>query len=125
MKNPFFLFVFVLFCIYSCGYKAPPPGKPDWASPVVKIINLKDGDTLSADTPLQLYVQDDSRIKKLALIVSGRTLIQDSIEPLELVFFVDSVKDSMAEIRVRAFDTWDNVGESSPVKVYILHPQKQ
>ncbi|MEO0241780.1 MAG: Ig-like domain-containing protein [candidate division WOR-3 bacterium] len=124
MKRIILPFIFVLFFVHSCGYKAPPPGKPDWTPPVVKLLNPKDGDTLTSDTPLQVSIQDDSRIRKLVLIVSGKTFMQDSVEPLELVAIIDSIKDSVVEMRVRAFDIWDNVGESNPVKVHILRPQK-
>ncbi|MGB9823867.1 MAG: Ig-like domain-containing protein [Candidatus Hydrothermia bacterium] len=123
MKKEILLALAVTFL--SCGYKAPPPGKPDWNPPSVKILSPRDGDTIREDTPVQVFLQDESRIVKVILIVSGKPVLQDSVEPFELTLFADSIKDTLAEIKVRAFDVWDNMGESAPVKVFKFLPQEE
>ncbi len=123
MKKKIILALAVIFL--SCGYKAPPPGKPDWNPPSIKILSPRDCDTIRGNTPVQVFLQDESKVIKVILFVSGKPLLQDSVEPFELTLFADSIKDSLAEIKARAYDVWDNMGESAPVKVFKFLPQEE
>jgi len=116
-----YVVIFTLLTL-ACGYKASPPGKPDWTPPRVKIISPEDGDTIYSDAEVVLSITDESSIKKLGLVIYNRILVQDSVEPLSLVVPVDSIRDTLVEIKVRAFDVWDNIGESLPIRVYRILP---
>jgi len=119
------LLIFAGLFLLSCGYKAPPPGKPDWTPPVVNLVFPKDGDTLFQDTPCVFTVRDESQIKKVILFAGSRKINQDSTAPFEIIIFVDSLKDSVVTIKLRAYDAWDNMGESQSVKVFNASPNKK
>lgn len=122
--SKFTLLPFLLVFLATCGYKAPPPGKPDWTPPQVKVVFPEEGDTIFSDTSVIFSVLDESPVKKVILLINGRTISQDSVQPLSLLISVDSLKDTQNEIKIKAVDLWDNMGESLPVKVFRVLSEK-
>lgn len=111
-------FAFLAFFIMSCGYKAPPPGKPDVNPPQIRITFPQEGDSLYADTTVNFLINDESAIKKVALLVNEKVVSVDSIPPFSLEIKLETIQDSVATVKVRATDLWDNTGESRPVKIF-------
>ena len=112
------VFIFPAFLLLSCGYKAPPPGKPDINPPQVRITYPLDGDTVYTDTSVSFLINDESQIKKVTLVINEKTVEVDSTPPFTLPLKLEDIQDSVAIIKVRAVDIWDNMGESKPVKVF-------
>ncbi|MDI6851321.1 MAG: Ig-like domain-containing protein [bacterium] len=106
------------FFIISCGYKTPPPGKPDVNPPQIKITFPEEGDTIYADTIVNFFINDESAIKKVALLINEKIVSVDSIPPFSLEIKLETIQDSVATVKVRATDFWDNTGESRPVKIF-------
>jgi hypothetical protein len=114
------VFIFPALLLLSCGYKAPPPGKPDINPPQVRITYPLEGDTVYTDTSVSFLINDESQIKRVALIINEKTVKVDSAPPFTLPLKLEDIQDSVAIIKVRAVDIWDNTGESKPVKVFRL-----
>ncbi len=119
----------IILCILSflflnCGYKAPPPGKPDWKPPVIQIVYPQVGDTIYTDTVVNFMISDESPIKVVRLIVDGKVVSVDSIAPFELRLLREFLKDS-SRVKVAAIDNWDNIGESKSVTVFIPSPEEE
>jgi hypothetical protein len=112
------VFILPAFLLLSCGYKAPPPGKPDINPPQVRITYPQEGDTVYTDTSVSFLINDESQIKKVALVINEKTVEVDSTLPFTLPLKLEDIQDSVAIIKVRAVDIWDNTGESKPVKVF-------
>lgn len=117
------LFIFLLLLI-DCGYKAPPPGKPDWRPPVVQTVYPQEGDTIYSDTVVNFLISDESPIRVVRLIVDGKVVSVDSIAPFELRLLREFLKDS-SRVKVAAIDNWDNIGESKSVTVFIPSPEEE
>ncbi|MEO0255317.1 MAG: Ig-like domain-containing protein [candidate division WOR-3 bacterium] len=107
--------IFLLFIFSSCGYKAPPPGKPDFENPKIKVINLKDKDTIRDTIKISLEVEDNSKIKWVKMIVDGKEFIIDTIPPFE---FKLSPPQKKINILFQAMDKWENIGSSKTFEIF-------
>ncbi|MEN3044540.1 MAG: Ig-like domain-containing protein [Candidatus Hydrothermales bacterium] len=106
------LLALVLFC---CGYKAPPPGKPDIEAPSITILNLKEKDTIRDTFKIILSVEDKSKIVWVKLLLNGKEFQIDTIPPYE---FLLPPPHNKWEITFQALDRWENLGNSKVFEIF-------
>lgn len=107
--------ILIIFTFYSCGYKAPPPGKPDFEKPEIKVMNLKDRDTIRDTVKVILEIKDDSKIKWVKMVADGKELGIDSIPPYEFKLVPPEKK---INIFFQAMDMWENIGSSKTFEIF-------
>ena len=106
----------ILFLILSaCGYKAPPPGKPDFEAPEIKVLNLKDKDTIRDTTEILLEVKDKSQIIWVKMFVNGEEYSVDTVSPYR---FLIPPPDKIWKIAFSAMDVWENKRNTRTFEIY-------
>ena len=104
-----------MFLIAACGYKAPPPGKPELKGPSIEIVSPSQRDTVSDTVQVVVNVSDPSGVAIVLLLVDGTEVVRDSVEPYELRFDTSQFFDGEHQILVKASDRWDNWSTSKPL----------
>ncbi len=107
--------IFLFLILSACGYKAPPPGKPDFEAPEIRVLNLKDKDTIRKERLILIEVKDDSRIKWVKMSVNEKDYSMDTIPPYE--FFL-SPPDRLLRVLFSVMDIWENQGNIGPFEIY-------
>jgi len=106
----------ILFLILSaCGYKAPPPGKPDFEAPEIRVFNLKDKDTIREKREVLIEVKDKSKIIWVKMIVNGEEYSVDTTPPYK---FIITPPDKIWKIVFSAMDVWENQGNTKTFEIY-------
>ncbi len=114
----------------SCGYKAPPPGKPELKGPVVKLLEPHSGDTVRDTACAVISASDPSGVAQVSLMVRGSAVGQRKFEKPDttvictLCFDSKAYFDGMLKLSATAMDVWDNRGNSDTVQVYALNGRK-
>ncbi len=107
--------IFIFLIAFGCAYKAPPPGKPDFDPPEIKVLNLKDKDTIRDTLKVEVKVEDKSKILWVKMIVNGEEFAVDTLKPYE--FFIPP-PDTIWKLMFKAMDEWENLGSSKLFKIF-------
>ncbi len=117
----------LMLLVSSCGYKAPPPGKPELEGPKITIIEPHEADTVKDTACVVFKAHDPSKTARAALFVDGTSVSELKIAKPDttvvgtLCFNSAEYYDGIRKIHVVAYDTWDNRGESGRITVYSLN----
>ncbi len=119
--------VVAVIAVSSCGYKAPPPGKPELQGPSVKIISPQPGDTIKDTSGVIFEASDVSKVGRASLMVDGTAITElkmqtpDTVVQGTLRFNSAEYFDGQHKLKVVAYDLWDNRGESREIVVRFLN----
>lgn len=117
--------------ISSCG-KPFAPGDDDGSQdesttePEVKILGIKPGQELPADTTeleVEVQVKADSKIKSVTLQVNGKD--QKKLSKAPYTWTIENLKPKSYTLKAQATDEAGNTGHSKDIKFSILKPGQE
>ncbi|MEO0146093.1 MAG: Ig-like domain-containing protein [candidate division WOR-3 bacterium] len=105
----------------ACAKVGSPPGKPELAGPVVRIVSPLNGDTVSDTVMVIVDAFDPSGVRRVLLRADGEDVGPDSTSPYQIPWPTAELYDQEHRLVAIAYDRWDNEGRSDTVRVFTLN----
>jgi len=106
----------LLFLVFSCAKKMPPPGKPDISPPKIQLSDFKFNSINDTGfISLVCKINDNSKISRTLIYIGDSIFYRDTLNKdsfsFDCKFYVPLfLKDSLIILKIESADEWDNVG---------------